>query len=62
LSGFTITNGDMSCAERGGGGILCDNSSPTISNCHIVGNSVSRNLGPGCYLNVSDHRVWRSTS
>ena len=34
VSGFTITNG----LTQRGGGIYCDDASPTISNCRIVGN------------------------
>ena len=37
LSGFTIQNGNAGS----GGGIKCQNSSPTISNCVITGNEVS---------------------
>jgi hypothetical protein len=37
LTGFTITGGDA--ASAAGGGICCVNSSPTISNCVITGNS-----------------------
>jgi hypothetical protein len=38
LSGFTITNGNA-LDIPGGGGILCNESSPTIINCKIVNNS-----------------------
>jgi len=45
LEGFTITNGYVGttgeCGARGGG-IHCEVSSPTISNCTIVGNRPSR--------------------
>jgi len=40
LSGFTITNGNISGWGAGGGGILCEGASPTISNCIITGNVV----------------------
>jgi len=36
VEGFTITNGHA----FGGGGIRCSDSSPTITNCTIIGNSV----------------------
>lgn len=37
IDGFTITNG---LARSHGGGILCDDTSPTISNCFITNNYV----------------------
>ena len=37
LSGFTITNGNSAA----GGAIYCYNTSPTIKNCKIIGNSAS---------------------
>ncbi|MBI4777556.1 VCBS repeat-containing protein [Candidatus Desantisbacteria bacterium] len=39
LSGFTIRNGKAIYGY--GGGIYCDTSSPTITNCTIIGNSTS---------------------
>ena len=47
VNGFTIRNGN---ASRGGG-IYCDNSSPTISNCRITGNRASDGGGISCYYN-----------
>ena len=41
LSGFTITNG----YSHDGGGVLCENSSPSILNCTISGNTVISELG-----------------
>ena len=38
LDGFTIRNGFVMDPEPGGGGILCENSSPTIVNCMILDN------------------------
>jgi len=43
LSGFTITRG----LGRKAGGILCSGSSPTISNCLIVGNRAESLFGGG---------------
>jgi len=43
LSGFTITRG----LGRDAGGILCSGSSPTISNCLIVGNRAESLFGGG---------------
>ena len=45
LSGFKIRNGQ---ADKGGG-ILCDSSSPTISNCKIMANKAYRNAGGDQY-------------
>ena len=65
LAGLTITNGSApeeliyDWPHRVGGGIFCDHSSPTISNCVITGNSApdSPNHGGGggiyCYMGSS---------
>jgi len=45
ISGLTITNGYSGEGESGGG-IYCDNSSPSINNC-IIANSVSEVEGAG---------------
>jgi hypothetical protein len=45
LSGLTITNGQA--LYPGGGGILCNESSPTIINCKIVNNSSTVGGGGG---------------
>ena len=47
LQGFTITGG----VAGTGGGILCDNSGPTIRHCVITGNQATRFTGGGvdCY-------------
>ena len=47
LSGFTIINGQA----HNGGGIYCIYSSPTISNCTIIGNKAN-NDGGGIYCDV----------
>ncbi len=59
LSGFTIKNG----YGRLGGGIFCQNSSPTIRNCIITGNAVSGNesRGGGLYLQESNAKVLNCT-
>ncbi len=44
VNGFTITNGS---SDGDGGGIACSNSSPTITNCIIIGNSKSHSGGNG---------------
>jgi len=41
LEGFSITNGK----SDGGGGIFCNGSSPTITNCSITGNNAVNNGG-----------------
>jgi hypothetical protein len=38
VSGFTITGGVIDRWSKGGGGILCEGASPTISNCIISNN------------------------
>ncbi len=54
VSGFTITNGSVKAG--GGGAIYLYNSSPTISNCRITGNSAS--WGGGLYFsNPSDPTI-----
>ncbi len=45
VSGFIITNGH---AANFGGGICCDSSSPTITNCIISGNTADSNGGGIC--------------
>ncbi len=52
LEGFTITGGSIEL----GGGIRCVRSSPTIANCHIVGNSASV-AGGGIYCDLSSHPI-----
>ena len=47
VSGFTIINGSVTSGASGGG-IYCENSSPTIKNNEIVGNSANNN-GGGIY-------------
>ena len=37
LDGFTITNGYVETED--GGGIYCENSSPIIKNCTLIGNN-----------------------
>jgi len=43
IEGFTITNGRV---EYGGGGILCNSSNPTITNC-VIEDNTSTNFGAG---------------
>jgi hypothetical protein len=50
LSGFTIKGGNVT---DNGGGILCDNASPTIKNCIITGNQAKYGGGIAC-LNSSN--------
>jgi hypothetical protein len=47
LNGFTITNGYSLYGD--GGGIYCYSSSPTITNCTIIGNSAHDGGGIYCY-------------
>lgn len=49
IEGFTITRGNA----YQGGAIYCQNSSPTITNCHILSNS-SNQGGAGVFLYNSD--------
>ena len=51
LEGFTIRNGSGS--YEGGGGIRCWNSSPTITNCIIIGNQGYNGGGISCYSAAS---------
>ncbi|GBE30720.1 MAG TPA: T9SS type A sorting domain-containing protein [Bacteroidetes bacterium] len=44
IQGFTIQNGNT---DGNGGGIYCYESSPTISNCSIIGNSTDGDYGYG---------------
>jgi len=46
IDGFTIRNGN---AQYDGGGIHCDSSSATITNCTITGNSAYLGGGISCY-------------
>ena len=48
LTGFSIINGSSS---ESGGGILCDQSSPTITGCIISGNTAGGGGGIGCENN-----------
>lgn len=50
LDGFTVKNG---LSRSHGGGILCDDSAPTISNCFIVNNYA---LEPGNFDNQRIHQ------
>jgi parallel beta-helix repeat protein len=53
VSGFTVTNG----YALQGGGIYCQNSSPTISNCIIIRNTATAWAGSGIYLYNSDPTI-----
>ncbi len=58
LDGFTITNGE----EYQGGGIYCNGSSPTITNCIISGNSTgSHHGGGGIYCRDSNPFITNCT-
>ena len=59
LDGFTITNGyTRSYGSRGGGGgIYCDNSSPTITNCTITDNTGYGLGGGGIYCEQSNPTI-----
>ncbi len=55
LAGFTITQG----YQTRGGGIYCENSSPTISNCVLVDNSAE--FGGGMHNSYSNANVMNCT-
>ncbi len=61
VDGFTITNGYMSGdgADESGGGIYCSNSSPTITNCIVNGNSTY--YGAAIYCDESDAVITECT-
>ncbi len=63
LDGFTITNGCLSGfpGPDSGGGIYCYNSSPTIRNCIITGNSADWGTGGGIYCYRSDPTIINCT-
>ncbi|MCH8804714.1 MAG: right-handed parallel beta-helix repeat-containing protein, partial [Planctomycetes bacterium] len=63
LEGFTITNGFVTSASPGGdigGGMLNENSSPTVSNCTFDSN-IAQLRGGGMYNDVSSPRVTNCT-
>ncbi len=65
LDGFTITSGRAIFAEPDeydecGGGIICDNSSPTVRNCTILGNRAYMN-GGGIYCIASGATITNCT-
>ena len=66
LDGFTIKNGSgtVSCSPWScytfGGGIYCDHSSPTITNCTISGNSATRS-GGGIFCDDSSPTITNCT-
>jgi nitrous oxidase accessory protein NosD len=61
LDGFTIKNG----SATNGGGIYCDSSSPTITNCTITGNSATGASGDvsggGIYCSSSSPTITNCT-
>ena len=54
LAGFTVTNGSI--IDGNGGGILCDDSNPTISRCTITMNRAEDD-GGGIYCEYSDPTI-----
>ena len=60
LSGLTITNGYVS-GQNNGGAVCCDNVSPIIENCLIVGNESSR-WGGGIYQGTVRYSTFRDNS
>lgn len=52
ISGLTINSGE----DESGGGVLCDNSSPTINNC-IIKNGHATDSGGGLCCDCSDSRI-----
>ena len=57
LSGFTIQNGNA----NKGGGIYCDNASPTIADCTITGNSSNWHGGGGIWCEYSSPTITNCT-
>lgn len=57
ISGFTITNGYL----ESGGGIYCDDVSPTITNCMITGNEAWWWVGGGIYCNDASPTITNCT-
>ncbi len=63
LDGFTVRNGVVGgnvCSSFVGGGIRCDDSSPTIANCIITGNMVQDHCvarGGGVYSSGGSPRI-----
>ena len=55
VSGFTITNGNA--PYPGGGGILCEDSSPSIRDCIIVENSSLLGGGISCFGSSSSPKI-----
>ena len=58
IEGFTIRNGDNS---EGGGGIVCWNSCPTISDCTVINNFAGVNGGGIYFNNHSDAMIVNCT-
>jgi ribosomal protein L24E len=61
IEGFTITNGDawVGSSPQDGGGIRCENSSPTITNCIISDNLA--NYGGGIECRYSSPKIINCT-
>lgn len=54
VDGFTVKNGNaLTCTATFGGGILCEGSSPTITNCRITANTAE--AGGGIVCRVGSH-------
>jgi len=63
LEGFTITGGNANGAEidRFGGGMHCDSSSPTVTNCVFSGNTADCSSGGMHNYNFSNPKVTNCT-
>jgi hypothetical protein len=53
IRGFTIMKGNVGGSIDNSGGIYCNSSSPTITNCVITGNSAVYGGGINCYYSSS---------
>jgi PKD repeat protein len=60
VEGFTIRKGNAD-NPGGGGGISCENSSPTITNCTITNNSGGYGYGGGIRCNLSSLTITNCT-
>lgn len=58
IRGITIRNGEAATLDEKGGGIYCDNASPTIKECAFEYNYA--HVGAALYLNQSNARIIRN--